>query len=170
MASPRRSSATRARSKPTAAKRGVPKPKIAKSSAARTNMAAGPGIADPLLARIEGAKHQRVGGATVDTVKAGNGRIKRLVYPPGFRWSTHMQAVAGTDLCMHAHVGFLARGHIKGEYADGCAFEFVAPQAVAVEPGHDAWVVGREPAVLIQFDCQDDTAQRFGLPEEHSHG
>ncbi|OGK79231.1 MAG: hypothetical protein A2X52_19380 [Candidatus Rokubacteria bacterium GWC2_70_16] len=118
---------------------------------------------------MEGAQHQKFGGATVDVLKVGNGRIKRLVYPPGFRWSTHMQAVVGTDQCMHAHVGFLARGHIKGEYADGCGFEAVAPQAVVVQPGHDAWVVGREPAVLIQFDCEDDTARRFGLPEEHTH-
>jgi hypothetical protein len=34
--------------------------------------------------------------------------------------------------CMHAHVGFLARDHVRGEYADGCAFEFVAPQVVVV--------------------------------------
>ena len=69
---------------------------------------------------------------------------------------------------MHAHVGFLARGHIQGEYADGCTFEFVAPQVVAIEPGHDAWVVGDEEAVLIQFDSEEGTARRFGLPSEHS--
>ncbi|MBI2529297.1 MAG: hypothetical protein HYV93_25335 [Candidatus Rokubacteria bacterium] len=130
---------------------------------------AGPPGPDALLARIEGAQRQKFSGATVDVMKAGNGRIKRLVYPPGFRWSTHMQAVVGTDQCMHAHVGFLARGRIQGEYADGCAFEAVAPRALVVEPGHDAWVVGPEPAVLIQFDCEDDTARRFGLPEEHAH-
>jgi hypothetical protein len=105
----------------------------------------------------------------VDVMKAGNGRIKRLVYPPGFRWSTHLQPAVGTEQCMHAHVGFLARGHIQGEYADGCRFEAVAPQAVVVEPRHDAWVVGREPAVLIQFDCEDDTPRHFGLREEHAH-
>jgi len=40
---------------------------------------------------------------------------------------------------------------------------------MVVEPGHDAWVVGREPAVLIQFDAAAETAQRFGLPAEHRH-
>jgi hypothetical protein len=124
---------------------------------------------DPLLAPIEGAEHQEIGGITVDVVQAANGRIKRLVYPPGFRWSTHLKALVGTERCMHAHVGFLAQGHVRGVYADGCAFEFVAPQVVVVEPGHDAWVVGDETAVLIQFDTEAATASRFGLPDEHRH-
>jgi hypothetical protein len=124
---------------------------------------------DTLLAPIAGADHRTVGGVEVDIVRAGNGRIKRLVYPPGFRWSTHMKPVSGTAHCMHAHVGFLARGHVRGEYADGCQFDHVAPQAIAVEPGHDAWVVGTEPAVLVQFDCEGDTAAHFGLPAQHRH-
>jgi hypothetical protein len=124
---------------------------------------------DSLLAPIEGADHHEVGSVTVDVVRAANGRVKRLVYPPGFRWSTHLKPLVDTGLCMYAHVGFLARGHIRGEYADGCAFEFVAPQVVVVEPGHDAWVVGDEAAVLIQFDAEAATASRFGLPEEHCH-
>ncbi|MGH3059692.1 MAG: hypothetical protein ACRDPP_15820, partial [Gaiellaceae bacterium] len=118
---------------------------------------------------IEGADHRDVGGASVDIVRAGNGRVKRAVYPPGFRWSTHMKPTVRTDLCMHAHVGFLARGHIQGEYGDGCAFDYVAPQVMAIEPGHDAWVVGEEEAVLIQFDSEEGTARRFGLPGEHAH-
>ena len=124
---------------------------------------------DPLVAPIEDAEHREIGGAQVDIVRAGNGRVKRAVYPPGFRWSTHMKPAVGTDLCMHAHVGFLARGHIKGEYGDGCTFEHEAPEVVVLEPGHDAWVVGDEPAVLIQFDSEEGTARRFGLPAEHSH-
>jgi hypothetical protein len=119
---------------------------------------------DPLVAPIAGADRRQIGGVTVDIVPAANGRIKRVVYPPGFRWSAHR-----TALCMHAHVGFLARGHVRGEYADGCTFELVAPQAVVVVPGHDAWVVGDEAAVLIQFDCEGGTARIFDLPDEHRH-
>jgi hypothetical protein len=124
---------------------------------------------DALLAPIVGADHYEVGSVTVDVVRAANGRVKRLIYPPGFRWSTDLKPLVSTVLCMYAHVGFLAQGHIRGEYADGCAFEFVAPQVVVVEPGHDAWVVGDEAAVLIQFDAEAATASRFGLPEEHRH-
>jgi len=124
---------------------------------------------DTLLAAIAGADHRSVGGVEMDIVRAGNGRVKRLVYPPGFRWSMHMKSVVGTPLCMHAHVGFLARGHVRGEYADGCTFDHVAPQVIVLEPGHDAWVVGDEPAVLLQFDSEADTARRFGLPDRHRH-
>jgi hypothetical protein len=124
---------------------------------------------DPLLEPIEGADRKEVGGVVVDIVGVGNGRVKRAVYPPGFRWSTHMRPTVRTELCMHAHIGFLARGHIAGEYADGCTFDFVAPQVVAIVPGHDAWVVGDEEAVLVQFDSEEGTARRFGLPDEHAH-
>jgi hypothetical protein len=70
---------------------------------------------------------------------------------------------------MHAHVGFLARGRLHGEYGDGCRFEFNAPQVVVIEPGHDAWVEGDEDAVLIQFDFERETSERLGLPGEHRH-
>ena len=124
---------------------------------------------DPLLEPIEGADRREVGGVVVEIVGAGNGRVKRAIYPPGFRWSTHMRPTVRTERCMHAHIGFLARGRIQGEYADGCTFDFTAPQVVTIDPGHDAWVVGDEEAVLIQFDSEEGTARRFGLPSEHSH-
>jgi hypothetical protein len=74
-----------------------------------------------------------------------------------------MKGTVGTDLCMHAHVGFIARGQIHVEFADGTKLEFVAPQVVAIPPGHDGWVVGDEPAVLIEYDFEGETASRFGL-------
>jgi hypothetical protein len=103
--------------------------------------------ADSLLASIRGAEHREVGGATIDTMKP----------------------FVGTTLCMHAHVGFLVRGRVRGKYADGCAFDIVAPQAVVIEPEHDAWVVGDEAAVLVQFDAEAATTSRFGLAERHRH-
>jgi len=124
---------------------------------------------DPLLAPIRGAIHREVGGVTIDIEQAANGRVKRVCYPPGFRWSTHMKPIVNTELCMHAHVGFLARGRVRGTYRDGCAFDVAAPRAIVLEPGHDAWVVGREPAVLIEFDALNRTAARFGLPPTHQH-
>jgi hypothetical protein len=124
---------------------------------------------DSLLASIKNAEHQEVAGVRLDVVRAGNARVKRAVYPVGFRWSTHMKPIVGTAHCMHAHLGFLARGHVSGEYADGCRFDYVAPQVVAIEPAHDAWVVGDEPAVVIELDAEGETARRFGFPETHRH-
>ncbi len=124
---------------------------------------------DPILASIKDSDHREVAGVKLDICKAGAGRVKRLIYPPGFRWSKHMKSVVGTAWCEHAHVGFLARGEVHIEYHDGCKLELKAPQAVAIEPGHDGWVVGEEPAVMIEFDFESETARRFGLPKEHDH-
>ena len=124
---------------------------------------------DLLVAPIAGSDRREVGGIELDIVRAGACRVKRLVFPPGFRWSTHMKPVVGTDLCMHAHVGFLARGEIAIRYGDGCTLGFTAPQVVTIEPGHDAWVVGLEPAVLIEFDFEGETANRPRESLVHSH-
>ena len=126
-------------------------------------------MSDTLLAPLIGSECREIGGVRIDAVRAGAGRVKRVIYQPGFRWSADMKPIVGTGLCMHAHVGFLARGQIHIQYADGCTLEFVAPQVVVIEPGHDGWVVGNEPAVLIEFDFERETANRFGLPEVHRH-
>lgn len=124
---------------------------------------------DPLLAPIEGARHEVFGGVEVDVMPAGRGRVKRLVYPPGSRWSKDRKPLVGTDLCMHAHVGFLAKGRLDGSYGDGCSYSFTAPQVIVLEPGHDTWVVGEEPAVFIQFDFERETTSLLGVPERHAH-
>lgn len=101
--------------------------------------------------------------------RAGAARVKRMTYPAGFRWSVDMKPVAGTELCMHAHVGFLASGAIRIEYPDGCVVDYEAPQVVAIDPGHDGSVVGKQPAVLIEFDFEGDTVERLGMPPSHHH-
>ena len=127
-------------------------------------------INDPLLAPLAGAESRKIGGAQIDVVRTGACRVKRVIYPPGFRWSKDMKAIVGTDLCMHAHVGFLVSGQIHIQYADGCTLEFAAPQAVAIEPGHDGWVMGDEPAVMVEFDFEGETVSRLGMPAVHRHG
>jgi hypothetical protein len=92
-----------------------------------------------------------------------------MIYPPGFHWAQDMKPITGTDLCMHAHVGFLARGEIHIEYPDGCIVEHKAPQIIAIDPGHDGWVVGKEPVVMIEFDFERETVARLGMPDAHRH-
>ncbi len=120
-----------------------------------------------LLGPLKGATRREVGGVLVDVVPTGNARVKRIVYPVGFRWSINLKEIVGTPLCMHAHVGFLASGRINIQYADGALEKFVAPQAVAIAPGHDGWVVGNEPAILIEFDFEGETVARMGLASRH---
>jgi hypothetical protein len=124
---------------------------------------------DALLAPIKGATAREIGGVRLEVARAGAARVKRMIYPAGFRWSKAMKPVVGTERCMHAHVGFLARGEIHIEYPDGCVVEYKAPQIVAIDPGHDGWVVGKEPVILIEFDFEGDTIGRLGMPSEHRH-
>jgi len=143
--------------------------KLARGKAAAARPKARPKSAKPSLAPVNGAELREVGHVRLEVGRAGEARVKRMVYPPGFRWSVDMKPTVGTDLCMHAHVGFLVSGEIHIEYADGCIVEHKAPQIVAIEPGHDGWVVGREPVVLIEFDFERDTIRRLGMPESHRH-
>jgi hypothetical protein len=124
---------------------------------------------DALIAPVKGATRRDFGHVQLEVGRAGSARVKRMIYPVGFHWAVDMKPVVGTELCMHAHVGFLARGEIHIEYADGCIVEHKAPQIVAIEPGHDGWVVGNEPVVLIEFDFEGDTIDRLGMPPSHTH-
>ena len=124
---------------------------------------------NPLFAAVKGAERRDVGRVRLEVGRAGAARVKRLIYPPGFHWAKDMRPVVGTELCMHAHVGFLVHGEIHIEYADGCVVEHKAPQIIAIEPGHDGWVVGKEAVVLIEFDFEGDTVAKLGMPAKHEH-
>ena len=124
---------------------------------------------DPLTAPIEGAERKTVGGIVCDIVRIGEARVRRTIYYPGFTWETHLKQAVTSQLCMHAHVGFLARGHLEAHFPDGCAREWVAPSVVVLEPGHTGSVVGDEEAVLIEVDFEGATAAHFGLPPNHEH-
>jgi hypothetical protein len=129
--------------KRSAARPAARRTKQAGRGKAAAKRATGRRVFDALLAPIKGATAREVGGVRLDVAPAGLARVKRMIYPAGFRWSTSMKPIVGTDRCMHAHAGFLARGEIHIEYADGCVVEYKAPQVVAIEPGHDGWVVGK---------------------------
>jgi len=124
---------------------------------------------NPLFAPVKGATRRDVGHVQLEVGRAGAARVKRMIYPPGFHWAKDMRPVVGTELCMHAHVGFLAHGEIHIEYADGCIVEYKAPQIIAIDPGHDGWVAGKEPVVLIEFDFEGDTVSKLGMPRTHGH-
>ena len=160
---------TKRSKRPVARARKAAKKPAARNTTSRRTARPVKRAPDALLAPLKGATSRDVGGVRLEVASAGAARVKRMIYPPGFRWSTAMKPIVGTERCMHAHVGFLARGEIHIEYADGCVVEFKAPQVVAIDPGHDGWVVGKEPVVLIEFDFGGDTVSRLGMPSEHRH-
>ena len=126
-------------------------------------------IASALTAPILNGEHQTFGPVEIDVSKVGDARIKRAIYPPGLQWSTDLKPLVGKASCDHVHAGFLAHGSLRFQYADGCTVDLVAPAFVDISPGHDAWVLGDEPAVLIEVDFETVTAERLGVGAAHEH-
>jgi mannose-6-phosphate isomerase-like protein (cupin superfamily) len=91
------------------------------------------------------------GGARVELVKLEGMTVGRGTAPPGWRWSTHIKPLAGTELCEHTHVGIILSGREAIRMADGTEVELRPGDAFVVGPGHDAWVVGDEPCVSFDF-------------------
>jgi len=153
-----------------AAKKAAPRKAARAKRTTAVRRRAQPAASRAAMADVRGADVRRdVGGVRLEVGRAGQGRVKRMIYPPGFKWSTDIRPHVGTDYCMHAHVGFLISGRIDVTYADGCVEVYEGPHIVAVAPGHDGHVVGNEPAVLIEFDFEGDTINRFGMPDAHRH-
>jgi len=87
---------------------------------------------------------------TVREVSIGPLVVGRTVFDPGWRWSTHVKPVARTDLCDFRHVGYMISGCLHFATVEGEG-ELVAGDVYEIPAGHDAWVVGDEPVVNIDF-------------------
>lgn len=87
----------------------------------------------------------------VDVVKIGGSDIGRLTLEPGWRWSDHVKPMAGTELCEAPHFQFHAAGVLGIRMADGSELEAHAGDVTALPHGHDAWVVGDDPVVVIDW-------------------
>jgi quercetin dioxygenase-like cupin family protein len=82
---------------------------------------------------------------------AGGAQVGRVTLQPGWRWSEHVKPVAGTELCMAPHQQYQLSGRLHVVMADGAELEPAAGEVISVPPGHDAWVVGNEPVVAIDW-------------------
>ncbi len=89
------------------------------------------------------------GKGKAEVVKLGDVSIFRLYYEPGWRWSEHIKPMAKTDRCEVRHVGYMVQGRLKIVGRDGSEGELVAGDAFVIPPGHDAWTVGNETAILL---------------------
>lgn len=77
--------------------------------------------------------------------------VARIELQPGWRWSKDVGPSAGIDACHHAHEGYCISGRVVIKMADGEQREIGAGDLFVIEPGHDAWVVGDEPWVAVDF-------------------
>jgi class 3 adenylate cyclase len=101
---------------------------------------------------------------TGELTRLGSFMVGRGVLQPGWRWSTHMGPVMGTPSCPVHHLQVLLSGRFGVRMDDGEQIELVPNDVVDIPPGHEAWVIGDEPAILLDFAGNIDA---IGVPLEH---
>ena len=77
--------------------------------------------------------------------------IGRYVFEPGWRWSNDVKPIAGTSSCEAPHFQFHVSGHLAIRMDDGTEFLAGPGDVTSLPKGHDAWVVGDEPAVVVDW-------------------
>jgi hypothetical protein len=84
-------------------------------------------------------------------LKIGGAEIGQLVLEPGWRWSEHVKPIAGTELCEAPHFQYHVRGTLHIVMGDGTEFDARPGDVTALPEGHDAWVVGDEPVIVVDW-------------------
>ena len=101
---------------------------------------------------------RRFPNGMVEVVELDDRAVGRMTYEPGWRWSVDVKPVAGTDSCQFHHVGVTISGRLRVQMTDGTELEVGPGDVFEFPPGHDAWVVGAEPWVSVDFEA----VRRYG--------
>jgi hypothetical protein len=100
------------------------------------------------------------GHGQADIVNIGGGTVGRLVLQPGWRWSVDVRPIAGTEWCEAPHFQYVVSGVLHIKMKDGSEFD-LGPGSVSYLPsGHDGWVVGNEPVVVVDWHGATNYARR----------
>jgi class 3 adenylate cyclase len=86
-----------------------------------------------------------------EMITLGGMTVSHDVLRPGWRWSTHIKPLVGTEWCQVRHIGVVLRGRIRYRLEDGTEFDAGPLDLMDIPPGHDAWVVGDEPLETIAW-------------------
>ena len=86
-----------------------------------------------------------------EILKIGGGEVGRLVFQPGWRWSTDVKPIAGTGSCDAPHFQYHVSGQLAIRMDDGTEFIAGPGDVTSLPSGHDAWVVGEEPVVTVDW-------------------
>lgn len=87
----------------------------------------------------------------VELLDIGGSMIGRMTLEPGWRWSLHVKPIVGTEWCEAPHFQYQVSGRMHVEMADGTTFEVGPGQVSTLPSGHDAWVVGDEPVISVDW-------------------
>ncbi len=94
---------------------------------------------------------QLAGKGHVGVLSVGGNTVLVGEWKPGWRWSEHVKPMVGTDSCEAPHLIYCLSGRMHIVMNDGTEAEIGPGDIVSIEPGHDAWVVGDEPCVGVDF-------------------
>lgn len=95
----------------------------------------------------------------VDLLKIGGATVGRAIFEPGWRWSTSVQPIAKTKSCEAPHFQYHVSGVLMVLMDDGTELKCKPGDVSLLPSGHDAWVVGSEPAVIVDFQGMIDYAK-----------
>jgi hypothetical protein len=87
----------------------------------------------------------------VELVTIGDITFGKGTFQPGWKWSESVKPIAGTDSCLAPHTQFHISGKLRVKMDDGTEVEYGPGDVGVVPPGHDAWVVGNVPVVVLDF-------------------
>lgn len=85
---------------------------------------------------------------------AGGLTLMKGVFEPGWRWSTDIAPIAGTDTCQTRHLGYVISGRMQLRMDDGTEQTVEAGDMFDLPAGHDAWVLGDEPCVMVDYSAE----------------
>jgi hypothetical protein len=105
---------------------------------------------------------QFAGKGRMEIVHVGGMAVGRGTFEPGWRWSVNVKPIAGTPSCQALHVGYVVSGRMRVVMDDGTEAEAGPGDVVHIEPGHDAWIVGDEECVLLDFGASVDKYAKKG--------
>lgn len=95
----------------------------------------------------------------LELVKIGNATIGRATFQPGWKWSESLQPLVKTSSCEAPHFQYHVSGTIMVKMDDGSLLECKPGDVSLLPNGHDAWVVGNKPAVVVDFQGMLDYAK-----------
>ena len=95
----------------------------------------------------------------LELIKIGGATVGRVILEPGWRWSESVQPIAKTKSCEAPHFQYHVSGVLKVRMDDGSEFECHPGDVSLIGAGHDAWVVGNSPAVIVDFQGMIDYAK-----------
>ena len=98
----------------------------------------------------------------LELVKLGGAAIGRATFEPGWKWSESVQPLVKTKSCEAPHYQYHVSGILRVKMDDGTVFDCKPGDVSLLPSGHDAWVVGNEPAVVIDFQGMIDYAKTKG--------